>query len=386
MTKTQAESVGTPPFDRARMDELLEAAGVDLVIATSPHNVRYLLGGYYHHFHARMPAGGRSSYLPAVGYPRRRPDGAFLVGRPGEGEEQRRAGVWTPNIFNEGRTSAGVGELLGAQAVRLGVGAGTIAVELPFLPADASLALQRGVPGAKIIDATPLLEELRMIKRPAELALLKEASDKVVDAMLATYARSRPGITSREVWALLHEEEAKRGLDFDYCLVATAGSFFRVPSDDRWESGQSISTDSGGNRHGYLGDVARMAVFGEPTSLMRELLDEVDTAQQAARRPIRPGTPWAEVNAVAEDALRQLPHRDQIDFEAHGMGYVNHEAPHVELARPGDGRKLAAGMVLSIETTLKNPEVGFVKLEDTVVVTDTGWEAYGDTARGWNVY
>ncbi len=385
MTKPAAKTVETPPFDRARMDELLGSAGVDLVVASSPHNTRYLLGGYRHHFHERMPAGGRSSYLSVVGYPRERADAAFVVGRPGEQEEQRRAGVWVPNVLDEGRTSAGVGEIVAREASRLQAGSGTIAVELPFLPADALLALQRRLPGAHLIDATPLLEELRIIKQPYELALLKEASERVVAAMLATYARSVPGITTREVVALLQEEEAKRELAFDYCLVATARSFFRAPSEDRWESGTSISTDSGGSRQGYLGDLARMAVFGEPTALMRELLEEVDTAQQAARRPIRPGALYTEVNAAAAEALQHLPHRAEIDFEAHGMGLVNHEAPHVELAQEGDDRRLAAGMVLSIETTLRNSEVGFVKLEDTVVVTESGWEAYGDTGRGWNI-
>ncbi len=385
MTKAPSDAAKTVPFDRARMDDLLGQAGVDLVLASSPHNTRYLLGGYRHHFHDRMPAGGRSSYLAVVGYPHERPDAAFVVGRPGEQEEQRRAGVWVPNVLDEGRTSAGVGEILAREAGRLGAGAGTIAVELPFLPADTLLALQRELPGAKLVDATPLLEELRLIKRPDELALLKEASERVVAAMLATYARAVPGITTRETVVLLQEEEAKRELAFDYCLIATARSFFRAPSDDRWEVGQSISTDSGGSRHGYLGDLARMAVHGEPSGLMRELLDEVDTAQQAARRPIRPGTPYTDVNAAAHDAIQHLPHRAEIDFEAHGMGLVNHEAPHIELAREGDGQKLAAGMVLSIETTLKNREVGFVKLEDTVVVTESGWEAYGDSGRGWNI-
>lgn len=380
-----AHTAETVPFDRARLDQLLGTAGVDLVVASSPHNTRYLLGGYRHHFHERMPAGGRSSYLSAVGYPRERADAAFLIGRPGEQEEQRRAGVWVPNVLDEGRSSEAVGEMVASEADRLGAARGTIAAELPFLPADALLALQRRLPGATLIDATPLLEELRIIKQPYELALLKEASEGVVAAMLATYARAVHGITTREVVTLLQEEEAKRDLAFDYCLIATARSFFRAPSDDRWESGQSISTDSGGSRQGYLGDLARMAVFGEPTELMRELLEEVDTAQQAARRPIRPGTPYTEVNVAAADAIRDLPHRAEIDFEAHGMGLVNHEAPHVEQAREGDGQKLAAGMVLSIETTLKNREVGFVKLEDTVVVTETGWEAYGDRGRGWNV-
>ena len=75
---------------------------------------------------------------------------------------------------------------------------------------------------------------------------------------------------------------------------------------------------------------------------------------------------------------------------AHGMGLVSHEAPRLTgkggVPYPGDdaAKPLEAGMVISIETTLVHPTRGFVKLEDTVAVTDSGWEAYGDTGRGWN--
>ena len=68
-----------------------------------------------------------------------------------------------------------------------------------------------------------------------------------------------------------------------------------------------------------------------------------------------------------------------------------HEAPHltgsgtVPYSATYEAKPLEAGMVLSIETDLRNPEVGFVKLEDTVVVTEDGWEAYGDEARDWVV-
>ena len=75
---------------------------------------------------------------------------------------------------------------------------------------------------------------------------------------------------------------------------------------------------------------------------------------------------------------------------AHGMGLVSHEAPRLMniprlsyTAYDAD-RPLETGMVISIETTMGHPKRGFVKLEDTVVVTADGWEAFGDGARGWN--
>ena len=75
-------------------------------------------------------------------------------------------------------------------------------------------------------------------------------------------------------------------------------------------------------------------------------------------------------------------------FLAHGMGLVSHEAPRLTARMGYDAydaeRPLEAGMVISVETTLQHPKRGFIKLEDTVAVTDTGFEIYGEGGRGWN--
>jgi Xaa-Pro aminopeptidase len=83
-------------------------------------------------------------------------------------------------------------------------------------------------------------------------------------------------------------------------------------------------------------------------------------------------------------------HHNNMEFLAHGMGLVSHEAPRLTdsgpVPYPADdaGKPLEAGMVVSVETTLKHPTRGFIKLEDTAVVTPSGHEVYGDGARGWN--
>jgi Xaa-Pro aminopeptidase len=72
------------------------------------------------------------------------------------------------------------------------------------------------------------------------------------------------------------------------------------------------------------------------------------------------------------------------------MGLISHEAPrltgHGPIKYPAydADRPLESGMVVSIETTLAHPRRGFIKLEDTVAVTDNGFEAFGDRGRGWN--
>jgi Xaa-Pro aminopeptidase len=157
-----------------------------------------------------------------------------------------------------------------------------------------------------------------------------------------------------------------------------------------WREGDILSLDSGGNYRGYIGDLCRMAILGEPDAELDDLLAEIDKIQQMARKPIRGGARGGDIIAAAEEGLKRSPHGNALEFVAHGMGLISHEAPHLTDRAPvpypayDADRPLASGMVISIETTLPHPRRGFVKIEDTIAVTDSGWEAFGDTGRGWN--
>jgi Xaa-Pro aminopeptidase len=116
----------------------------------------------------------------------------------------------------------------------------------------------------------------------------------------------------------------------------------------------------------------------------------VDEIQMAARKPIRAGSKGGEIYASAGEVLKRSSRANSIEFVAHGMGLVSHEAPrltsHGPIPYPAHDADLPLepGMVISIETTIAHPRRGFIKLEDTVAVTDQGWEAFGDRGRGWN--
>jgi Xaa-Pro aminopeptidase len=79
-----------------------------------------------------------------------------------------------------------------------------------------------------------------------------------------------------------------------------------------------------------------------------------------------------------------------MEFLAHGMGLVSHEGPRLTSTGPvpyhgyDEDRPLESGMVISIETAIKHPARGYIKLEDTVAVTASGSQGFGDQFRGWN--
>jgi Xaa-Pro aminopeptidase len=242
-----------------------------------------------------------------------------------------------------------------------------------------------------LLDAQFVLERLRARKTPEELRVIEQASVGIVDAMRATFDACGEGTSKRDLVEKLRQEQTLRGLTFEYCLVSMGASHNRGPSTAPWRPGEVVCLDSGGNLGGYIGDLARMAVLGEPTAEQQDLLAEIEAVQQAARAPIAAGALGQSIFDAAETVLAGSPHRDVTTFVAHGMGLISHEAPRLTSTGPvpypnADGPlPLRTGMVLSIETTMLHPTQGFIKLEDTVTVTDDGWRAFGDQARGWNV-
>jgi Xaa-Pro aminopeptidase len=208
--------------------------------------------------------------------------------------------------------------------------------------------------------------------------------------MLEVIAAHGPGTTKQQLSDALRVAETNRGLTFEYCLLACGSSHNRAPSAQRWEQGDVLSLDSGGNYHGYIGDLARMAVLGEPDGELKDCLAEIEAVQRAAFAAVRPGAMGGDIYVAAERQLAQITQRDCTDFLAHGMGLVSHEVPHLTATGPvpyddTDARlPLEPGMVVSIETTMKHPSRGFIKLEDTVVVTVAGYEIFGEGGRGWN--
>ncbi len=374
------------PFDTKRLDALLDAAGIDVLIASSKHNLQYLIGGYRFFFFEHNDAVAMSRYLPLLLYFKGRPESAAYVGCPMEAWEEEHGRFWMPDIEPK---AWGTQDAMGEALRHLkGRGRLTIGVERSFLPADAEEALRTALPDATIVDAHVPLERLRAVKTPTELEYVRQASTRVVESQLAVFASHGAGATKNELVEALRQEEVKRGLAFEYCLITTGSSHNRAPSDQVWGKGEPLSLDSGGTYRGYIGDLCRMAVAGEPDAELVDLLAEVDAIQQATRKPIRAGIMGAEVPAAAQAVIEKSPNRAHVDFAAHGVGMILHEAPRLVTNAPfpypaaDAARPLEAGMVISIETAIKHPRRGFIKLEDTIAVTEDGYEAFGDFGAG----
>jgi Xaa-Pro aminopeptidase len=391
LTKPYANTVSELDYSLDNLDALMEKAGIDVLLATSKHNVRYLLGGYEFIFFSAMDAIGHSRYLPVVIYIRGRPDDAAFVGNKMEGAEHKNNPFWVPHVKP---LSWGTSEAIDGTVAHLksfGLDTARIGVEPGFLPMDAAKQLATDLPSAKFVDAVAVLERLRMIKSNRELDLLKTASERISEAMQETMQTAGPGDTKTSIIERLRRAETMRDLQFDYCLITLGASHNRAASSQVWQTGEIISLDSGGNLHGYIGDICRMGILGEPDAELRDLLAEVEETQQAAFSKVAPGATGGDMIAHASKVKSGQPNAACTDFFAHGMGLVSHEAPFLMTNHPVtyDGidadTPLQPGMVLSVETTMLHPTRGFIKLEDTVVVRSTGYELFGTEGRGWTV-
>jgi Xaa-Pro aminopeptidase len=380
----------TAPFDTARLDRLMDEAGIDVLIATSKHNVQYLMGGHRAFFFESMDAMGLSRYLPVFVYLRGAPDKAGFFGHRMEGFQNEVKPFWVAEISTKSSGSVDVMEKAVDYARKIAPKPKRIAIEVAFLPVDSAAVVRKAFPNCEFTDALFVLERLRALKTPEELDKLRIASDAVIDSMQAVIENFGPGATKTELTEALRREETMRGLTFDYCLIAAGSSLNRSPSDQRWEKGDVLSLDSGGNYHGYIGDVARMGIAGEADAELVDLLAEVEAIEQASMKPIKAGVLGKEIYAAADTVLHTSKLHNHIHFLAHGMGLVSHEAPRLTNSGPvpydayDADRPLETGMVVSVETTLQHPRRGFIKLEDTVVVQPNGFEVYGDRIRGWN--
>ena len=378
------------PFDHTRLDALMDKAGIDVLLATSKHNVQYLLGGHRANFFDYMDATGVTRYLPVFIYVKGHPEKSTYIGHRLEGFQHKAKPLWTPETQTTSNGSTDAMQKAVDHMKKAGMNPKRIATEFGFLPYDASQVLRTAFPNADWIDALYVMERQRLKKSAAELKMLKFASEAVLDAMMATIAKTKPGTTKADTVETLRREETLRGLTFEYCLITAGTSLNRAPSDQRWEKGDIMSIDSGGNYHGYIGDICRMAIQGEPDAELNELLAEIESVQSAAFKAIKPGALGSDIYAAAKPLVAKSKHHNHMEFLAHGMGLVSHEAPRLTdrgpVPYPADdaGIPLEEGAVISVETTVLHPSRGFIKLEDTVVVTDKGHEVYGEGGRGWN--
>jgi Xaa-Pro dipeptidase len=136
------------------------------------------------------------------------------------------------------------------------------------------------------------------------------------------------------------------------------------------EDGELLIIDWGAVYRGYRSDITRTFILGAPTPEMERIHDAVLAANQVGRLKASPGLPAQEVDRAARRAITLAGYGEYfIHRTGHGLGLETHEPPYIV---EGNQELLRQGMTFTVEPGIYVPELGGVRIEDDVVVTEDG--------------
>jgi Xaa-Pro dipeptidase len=240
------------------------------------------------------------------------------------------------------------------------------------------LALLMSLPDARIVDAHQVISAMRLKKDEDEIALLRRAIVLSEHALEATLAAVKVGVSEREIEKRLLQEMYAAGAEgLAFSPIVVAGAQAAEPhghaGDYRIRPGDTLLFDFGGAAGGYNADITRTFFVGEPPPEGRALYDTVYAANQLGREFARPGVPAGAVDDAVLSFLEKSPFVEgDLIKTGHGLGLDVHEAPQI---MRGNDTVLEPGMVFTIEPGLYLEGRRGVRIEDDVVVTETGIES-----------
>ncbi len=256
---------------------------------------------------------------------------------------------------------------------------GRTGFESQHVNVDQLTALTEAGPGVDLRRAPGLVERLRLIKDATEIEALRmacAAGDRAL-ADLIEQGGLRAGRTEREVARDLEARMLDHGaaaVSFETIVAAGPNSAVphHRPTQAELRTGDFVKMDFGAQVGGYHSDMTRTLVLGEPAGWQREIYQLVAAAQAAGRAALAPGAEVSAVDAAARDLIDDAGYGGEfLHGLGHGVGLEIHEAP--ALSRTGDGR-LAAGMAVTVEPGVYLAGRGGVRIEDTLVVRESGPE------------
>jgi len=269
----------------------------------------------------------------------------------------------------------------------LGVDKGTIGLELGYgqriaMSQDDYTALTGKLDGAHFVDAGPLLWDLRMVKSPLEVEMLRKACDATTRAFERGFGEMRAGMTERELGAIIMSELALQTQELPGFIMVRSGQMKYgmvnvAPFEKPLEKGDLVVVDVGANYNYYWSDFMRMGSIGEPNAEQQRFFAAELAAQTAGVDVIKPGIKLHEIFDACYETLMEhdmLEHIPGLERVGHGLGLDVHEPPSIA---KGSEVIVQQNMVLTVEPIYwDRPDhvVGNFAIEDIVLVTENGHE------------
>ncbi len=355
---------------------LMTEQGLDAIVLADGTSLEYFTGvqwwGSERLFAAVLPAKGEPFYV-CPGFEEGRASEQLGKGPAGEHPDLR---TWQEDESPYQRVAEGLRDR-GIATGKLGI---EEAVRFVFSEGIAAAA-----PNVHLASATPVTAGCRMIKSPAEIALMRLAAEVTLAAYEAAYRAARPGMTHTELSALTRAAHDRLGFEGAADLVLI-GEYSAFPHGSvmptRVREGMVVLMDGGCRVEGYCSDITRTFVLGKASAKMNAVFDTVHRAQAAALAAARPGVECGAIDAAARRVVTDAGYGPDYKYFTHrlghGMGMDGHEWPY--LVR-GNKTLLQANMTTSNEPGIYIRGEFGIRLEDDMHVTENGAELFTPTSK-----
>jgi Xaa-Pro aminopeptidase len=348
----------------ARLRSALKRRKLDGLLVSQPENRRFLSG--YTATDVSLAETSGFLFIPVNGHPFLLTDSRYQL------QAESEATGYEVRLYRRGIAEllAGLLPSIGGRRIGFESQAMLHATAVRLMATLNKLAIE-------VIPVVNLIEKQRLVKTAEELGRIRKAVALNEEVFQAVYGTLQPGQTEKQVAMKIENTMRARGADgpcFETIVAGGPNSALphAVPTDRPLREGEPIIIDMGTRLKGYCSDMTRTVVLGKMTLKTTQLMRIVRKAQCAAMENIRAGITAQEADRTARRIIAGQGYGDRFGHGlGHGVGLAVHEAPSINRR---SRRKLAQGMVVTVEPGIYLPGWGGIRLENMVAIQKDGCE------------
>ena len=382
-------------IDTKRASQIMMEKNVDILVGSGFVNYGYITG-YFTHFGLDYPGPlyNGEPLIRFAGLPRERDVPPFLITYPVEEGDITVQGTWIedkkyygPKYNVPGRPSqetlkveADPTQCLANALKERDLLGSRIGLDMQNVSFALMKEIERKMPHTKFVDAHDDFLALRIVKTPEEIRRLKGAVKGVERGHKVVMESLKEDLTGLELAAIV--KRAVIDSETDRYLVHVCfgkeGTISGAPTKTRLRRGDLVSVDICSWYEYYAGDMFRVYSFGKPSKDVVDIHEALDGVNSKVIESIRPGMKASELYDIGAKTMGDAGLPMALEFAGHGVGLDLHEPPFLI---PNDNTILQPNMILVIEIATRRFDLGHFCDEETVLITDDGYEVLSSIPR-----
>lgn len=371
-------------FHRSRAREMMEDLGLDVLVALSPVNVRYLTGHWnslettFTDYMMMVNGSAAMTFAPAASF-----DGSdiSLISHALTSMPPPDEGVTTVPFGSAGLAASRVGALAAVLSSREG-GPRRVGVDLDGCSAREWTEIRTALPGSILLDASVVFRFLRSVKTEWEVTCAERAVLATEAAMMACAQNIRPGGSQEAIVSEYQRELLGHGAESEHVSFGLQGQGVAQGGFGPFAVNDVFLFDVGARLHGIVTDTGTTVALGAMTAAQRDAFSQVKACVQAGADLLAPGTPVSVVGEAMSAAIRTA-WSGLVSPSGHGVGIEPKEYPFIGgtvqgryadqvMSAEAADVELMPGMVINLECPITIPGEWSVHTERTFAITEVG--------------